>query len=154
MRVAPRTAIAIVLLAVLAPAGVPAQDKPPPRLVTRDELRVCMNSEGELAGRRRAMDARGKQNQDEQDAIRAEAQELQQEHQRLEDANANRDRFERRVKAHNARVATANSAAAAFRAELEALNKALIAHNEQCGGISFRSEDKEAILKERESATK
>jgi hypothetical protein len=51
-------------------------------------------------------------------------------------------------------VKAAQDTAEAFKAELESLNKGLVAHNEQCGGISFRAEDKEAILKEREAAKK
>lgn len=64
------------------------------------------------------------------------------------------DRFNRRVKTHNARVQVARANAESFRTDLESLNKALVAHNEGCGGVSFRIEDKEAILKERESAPK
>ena len=126
----------------------------PTRLVTRDELRICMNSESDLAARRKMMEPRNNQNREEAAAIRDEAQQLTDEQQRIEEAHGSMDRFNRRVKAHNARIQAAQANAELFRADLEALNKALVAHNEQCGGISFNSEDKEAILKERESAAK
>jgi chromosome segregation ATPase len=141
------------LLAAITLQGALAQTKPD-KVVTRDELRICMNSESELSTRRKAMAPRNDQNREEAAAIRAEAQELADEQKRLEEANRSMDRFNRRVKAHNARVQAARANEESFSADLEALNKALVAHNDQCGGISFRKEDKEAILKERESATK
>lgn len=61
------------------------------------------------------------------------------------------DRFDRKVLAHNVRVQAAQSAAAAFNVELDAMNKSVDGYNRQCGGISFLPEDKEAILKERAS---
>ena len=128
---------------------------PPAKTVNRDQLRVCMNSESDLAARRQAMDARNKVNGEETAAIRAEQQELAEEKQRIGEDATKMDRFmNRRVKPHNARIKVAQDKAEAFRVDLETLNKALVAHNDQCGGISFMAEDKEAILKEREAAKK
>lgn len=123
----------------------------PAKLVTRDELRVCMNSEATLMAQRKELEARNKANGVETSAIRAEAEELKAEQERMGDDTRNLDRFNRKVKAHNARVQAARTTADAFKAELETLNKSLVAHNERCGGISFLPEDKEAILKEREA---
>ena len=144
-----------VLAAAFAFQGAQAQT-PPAKLVNRDQLRACMNSESDLAGRRQAMDARNKANGEEAAAIRAEQQELAEEQKRIGEDDATRmERFiNRRVKPHNARIKLAQEKAEAFRTDLEALNKSLIAHNDQCGGISFMAEDKEAILKEREAAKK
>ena len=136
-----------ILLATLALTG--AQAQPAPRTVTRDELRVCMNSEAEAVARREALTARGDKNRDEAVAIRAEAQELAEEQKRLVADNKPMDRFERKVRAHNQRVRVAQAGADALRADLEAVNKALVAYNESCGRISFLPEDREAILKER-----
>ena len=141
------------LLAAITLQGAHAQTQPT-QPVTRDALRICMNSESGLGARRKTMAPRNDRNREEAAAIRAEAQELADEQKRLEEANRSMDRFNRRVKAHNARVQAARANEESFSADLEALNKALIAHNDQCGGISFKAEDKEAILKERESATK
>ncbi len=141
------------LLATLTLQAAQAQTQTPaPRMVTRDELRVCMNSESGLKTRREAVEPRAGQNRDEATAIRAEAAQLKEEHDKLVEDQKPMDRFDRKVKAHNGRVKAAQDSAEAFRAELESLNKAMLAHNEQCGGITYRSEDKEAILKEREPA--
>jgi len=143
-----------IFFAAIALHTAQAQTKPD-KVVTRDELRACMNSETSLAARRKAMEARNKQNNEEAAAIRAEQQELTEEQKRIEEDATKTERFiNRRVKPHNARVLVAKTNAESFRTDLEALNKSLIAHNEQCGGISFRAEDKEAILKEREAAAK
>lgn len=125
-----------------------------PRNVTREELRVCMNSEGELAKRRQGLEARGKKQSEEGAAIRDEAAELQQEMKAAEENSRNTDRVERKVRAHNLRIKAANDVLTALRGDVDQLNKDTNAHNDKCGGISFLPEDKEAILKEREAAAK
>ena len=154
MKLASITAIGLFIAATSIQAAQ-AQTKPA-KLVTRDELRACMNSEAELATRRKATEERASKNREEAAAIRAEAQELNEERARIgEDEYTKQERFmARKVKPHNLRVKAAQENAEAYRAELESLNKGLLAYNEQCGGITFRSEDKEAILKEREAAKK
>ena len=130
-----------------APAGAP-------KMVSRDELRTCMNAEAELATRRQALTARNEKNKEEAAAIRTESQQMAEEQKKVEEDPSRMERFNRRVKAHNARVEAANTAHAAFRSDAEALNQSLNAYNKNCGGITFRTEDREAILKEREAAKK
>lgn len=136
------------LLAAIAFHAAQAQTNPA-RLVTRDELRVCMNSEAEVLARRQAVMARNQKNKDETAAIRAAQEELTAEHKKLEEDGKPMDRFNSKVKVHNIRVQVAQAATHSFNVELDAVNKALLAYNEQCGGITFMPEDKEAILKER-----
>jgi len=142
---------AALLFAVYTLQGAQAQTTPD-KVVTRDELRRCMNSEVTLATRRKELEARNKVNGEEAASIRTEADQLKAEQARIIEDNGPMDRFNRKVKTHNARIQVARTNADAFKAELETLNKSLVAHNESCGGISFRQEDKEAILKEREAA--
>jgi septal ring factor EnvC (AmiA/AmiB activator) len=136
------------VLAITAFQPTQAQTAPP-RLVTRDELRACMNSESDIAARRQAIEARGRQNRDEAAAIRSVNEELKAEQEKLEEDQKPMDRFNRKVKAHNARVQAAQAAAVAFNNDLDGLNKSVVGYNQQCGAISFLPEDKEAILKER-----
>ena len=142
---------AALLLAVIALQGAQAQTKPE-KLVTRDELRACMNSEAAIATRRKELEARAKVNGEEAASVRAEAEELKAEQERMGDDSRNLDRFNRKVKAHNTRVQASRTNGEAFRADLDGMNKSVVAHNEKCGGITFLPEDKEAILKEREAA--
>ena len=142
---------AALLFVIIALQGVQAQTKPE-KLVTRDELRVCMNSEATIATRRKELESRAKVNGEEAASIRAEADELKAEQERMGDDGRNQDRFNRKVKAHNTRVQAARTNGEAFRADLDSMNKSVVAHNEKCGGITFLPEDKEAILKEREAA--
>lgn len=132
-------------------AAQPAKTQQP---VTRDELRACMNAEAELAGRRQALEAQNRRNGDETAAIRSEAQELQDERKRVEQEPSRTERFERRVRAHNVKVEAARGREASLRSGVDGLNQAVAAHNERCGGIAFRPEDKEAILQERAAAGK
>ena len=81
--------------------------------------------------------------------IRAAQEELAAEQKKLEEDGKPMDRFNSKVKVHNIRVQVAQAATHSFNVELDAVNKALLAYNEQCGGITFMPEDKEAILKER-----
>jgi hypothetical protein len=139
--------LAVFAADVAAQASAPAK---PQRIVSRDELRTCMNTEATLVERRKALEARAVSNQAEVVAIRAEAAKMA-EDQKNVDADDERKvrQFKRVVDAHNARVQAANAAKEVFRTDLDALNKGLQAYNAQCGGIGFKSEDKEAILKER-----
>lgn len=146
-------AVSGLLLAAATIQGAEAQSTGA-RTVTRDELRACMNRESELAVQRQAVETQNRRNGEEFAAVRAEAEELTAEKERLEREPNRTDRFERRVRAYNAKVAEAKAKDASFRASLDALNQAVVAHNDRCGGISFLPEDKEAILKEREAAAK
>ena len=127
------------------------------KVVSREQLRACMDSESELAARRSAIDSRKARNNEESAAIKVETAELTEEQKRVEDdasGTGRRERFERKVKAHNARVKAAQAGTDALTADLQDLNTALVAHNDKCGGISYSKEDREAILKEREAAKK
>ena len=141
-------AAAGVLLATIMSQPVQAQ-APAARMVTRDELRACMNSEADLAARRQAIEARATSNRDEAAAIRIESQELKAEGDKLTQDDKPMDRFNRKIKAHNTRVQAAQAAATAFNGDLDAMNKSVVDYNKVCGGITFLAEDKEAILKER-----
>ena len=145
------TTVPGLLLATLALPAAYAQTSPP-KLVTRDELRVCMNLETDVLARRQALAARSQQNKDEAAAIRAEQQELAAEQKKLEEDDKPMDRFNRKIKVHNARVQAVQAGAAVLNTELDSVNKALLAYNGQCGGITFLPDDKEAILKERAAA--
>ncbi|RYF69117.1 MAG: hypothetical protein EOO22_16650 [Comamonadaceae bacterium] len=154
MKTIPISAIgASLLLAAFAVSTAQAQN-PPAKVVSRDELRNCMNSEATLATQRKELEARSKSNGEEASAIRAEADQLKAEQEKIIADNAPMDRFNRKVKTHNARILAARTQADGFKSELETLNQSLVAHNERCGGISFLPEDKEALLKEREAAKK
>ena len=152
---------AALLLATLA-AGAGAQTPAPagpaasaPRVVSRDELRTCMNTESALFDRRKALEARSVTNQAEVVAIRAEADKMAEDQKNVDTEDERKVRaFKRVIDAHNTRVQAANAAKEVFRADLDGLNKELVAYNQKCGGIAFRKEDKEAILKEREAAAK
>lgn len=149
----PFSAVLGLLLAAATIHGAHAQSAGA-KVVTRDELRVCMNRESELGGQRQALELQNRRNGEEFAAVRAEGDELKAEQERLEREPNRTERFERRLRAYNAKVAAAKAKEASFRAGLDALNQAVADHNTRCGGISFLPEDKEAILKEREAAAK
>ena len=145
------------VLAALATAygTAGAQAAKPAKLVTMDELRVCMNSEAGLATRRQAIEDKKTANNAEVAAIKVESTEMVEEQKNIDESNDRKVReFKRKVTAHNDRVKAANESREAFGKELDSFNKALLAYNDSCGGISYSREDKEAILKEREAAGK
>jgi chromosome segregation ATPase len=134
-----------------------AQSTPAKKPVSRDELRACMNSESDIGTRRQAVEVRVKQSREEVAGIQAEAAELSDELKRLQqdgEPSAKMERFDRKVKAHNARAKVVNEKGSTVRAELEAISASVKAYNETCGGITFLPEDRDAILKEREAAKK
>jgi chromosome segregation ATPase len=151
-------AAAVLGLALLAPAAVPSAlaQSAPPRTVSRDELRACMDSEDNLKAKRADLEARAKRNSDEAGAINKEGEDLKEEQKRVEDSTLPmaRDRFDRRVRQYQARIKAAKEQEAAVNTGIEDLKKAIDEHNTRCNGIAFLPEDKAAILKEREAKGK
>jgi hypothetical protein len=127
----------------------------PARVVTRDELRACMDSGDSIRARQADLDQRNKRAAEDLAAMRAEAEELAQEKKRLEDhPDAPRARFERRLLAYNAKLPAEKANAEAFKTDLDAFNVALAAHNTRCGHIAATPQDREAVQKEREAKAK
>ena len=149
-------ATSILLVALTTAYGsANAQAAKPAKLVSKDELRVCVNSEAELVTRRKALEATKTANSAEVAAIKAESAQMAEDAKDVDESNDRKVReFKRRITAHNERVKAANGASEAFGKELDSFNKALVAYNDSCGGISYSREDKEDILKEREAAGK
>ena len=144
---------AVLLLLAAATAGVLAQAP-----VSRDELRACMDSEAAIAAQRAAFEKRQAENTQEMASMRAEGQVMAEEEKRLKEAGEISDspkvlRFQERVKAFNERIKAGRGHMVAANADLDALNAAVVAHNARCGAISFRPEDKAAILQERAAAS-
>jgi predicted nuclease with TOPRIM domain len=140
----------------LLSAGLTAQaQSAPARVVTRDELRACMDSGDNIRARQQELDQRNKRAAEDLAAMRAEAAELAEDKKRLEDhPDQPRARFERRLLAYNAKLPAEKANADAFKADLEAFNTALATHNTQCGHIAASSTDREAVQKEREAKAK
>ncbi len=131
-------------------AQAPAQ---PPKILTKDELRTCMTTEADLGTRRQALEARALKLGEQQAAIRAESLALDEEQGKITAGETRRQEiFAKKVTAFNARLAEVNAAQDAYRADRDTHGKALAGYNASCGGVAFRPEDKEAILKEREAA--
>src|SRR3569832_2973052 len=132
-----------------------AQDAPIIVLM-RDELRQCLDEQDTLKARADAVKPRIAKLTAEVDAFKAEEEQLKEEQKRAEDSQALgvRERFERKVKAHTAKGKALEAESAAVRTEGDSLTKDLDAHNSQCANVSVKTEDKEAVMKEREAAGK
>ncbi len=128
----------------------------PTKTITRDEFRACMNGQDSLQGRGDSIKQRGAKLQQESDSIKAEEEQLTAEDKRVSDSSAYgaRDRFDRKVKAHSARVKAAEEESKTLRAEADAFTKDLDAYNARCSGVAVNKEDREAVMKEREAAGK
>jgi hypothetical protein len=143
----------LLVAAVIAPAA--RAQSAPARVVTRDELRACLDSGDSIRARQQDLDQRGKRAADELAAMRAEAAELAEEKKRVEEhPDAPRARFERRLLAYNAKLPAEKVNADAFNADLQAFNAALAAHNAQCGHIAATPEDRQAVQQERDARAK
>ena len=143
-----RCSAAAVLAAAFVVSTALAQTAPA-RVVTRDELRACMSSASKLAGDRQALTERGTKAREEAQAVGAEVPEIVEQRPRAEEqGGAALDRFNRMVKSHNARMDAVRANAERIGKDEDAFNTETIAYNASCGRISFKPEDKEAILKE------
>lgn len=147
--------IACGALAAALALPVLAQDAPK-KVLTRDELRQCLDEQDTLKARADAVKPRIAKLTAEADAFKAEEEQLKEEQKRAEDSQALgvRDRFERKVKAHTTKGKALEAESAAVRAEGDSLTKGLDAHNAKCANVSVKTEDKEAVMKEREAAGK
>jgi hypothetical protein len=145
---------ALAALVLPVSAFAQAQDKPP-RTLTRDELRVCIDGQMDIAARRAAIDARRQKSAPEVAAMRAEQAELDEEKKNIrEDEYQKQERFNRKVRMHNTKFEPVRKNALEIEADVGALAKAVGAYNEKCVGVAFNPEDREAILKERAAAGK
>jgi Skp family chaperone for outer membrane proteins len=148
------TPIAGALLAALSFASI-AQDAPR-KTITRDEFRACMDNQDVMVTHGDSIKQRGAKLQQEAEAIKEEEAQLTQEQKRAEESSFSgaRERFERKVKAHTARVKAAEEESKTLRAEADKFTKDLDAHNAKCSGVAINREDREAVMKEREAAGK
>jgi hypothetical protein len=151
--------IATLSIAALAAAlAIPAaaQTPAPTKTLTRDEYRACMDNQDTLKARADAIKERTAKLREEGDAIKAEDEQLQAEQKRVEDSSVMgaRDRFERKVKAHNARARAAEDVSKTLRADAEKWTADLDAHNGKCSNVSVNREDREAVDKDRAAAGK
>lgn len=146
--------VVAVLAATSGLAAAQQAAKAEPRVVSKDELRTCMQAEASVAARKKALMERNNKLKEEQAAIGADSNALKEEGEKLADQNANMDRYNRKVRTHNQRIDAALNAGKEINAEADAINKAALAYNKDCTGIGYRPEDKEAILKEMAAAPK
>jgi hypothetical protein len=149
-----RFTAAVVVAAALAVVPALAQ-APAARVVTRDELRACMSSASKLAADRQSLTERGAKTREEVQAVGAELQEITAEKARAEEKGGlTLDRFNRKVKSHNARSEAVRQSAERIAKDEDVFNAETLAYNASCGRISFKPEDKEAILQEAGSPAK
>lgn len=128
----------------------------PNKTLTRDELRACMDSEDSLKSRGAALKERNAKQNAEVEAYRSEDEQLKAEQKRVEESSlpGTRDRFDRKVRQHNARGKAAEESGKALTADADTFSKDLEAHNARCSGVAVKREDREALQKEREAAGK
>jgi hypothetical protein len=151
--------IAILTIAAVAAAlAIPAaaQTAAPTKTLTRDEYRACMDNQDALKTRADAIKERTAKLREEGDAIKVEDEQLQAEQKRVEDSSVMgaRDRFDRKVKAHNARARAAEETSKGIQAEATKWTADLDAHNAKCSNVSVNREDREAVDKDRAAAGK
>jgi hypothetical protein len=114
-------------------------------------LRACMDRSDELGARRQPLAAERAEHDRALALHRAASEALAQEQAALDQVDARRVAdFDAKAAAHNARGAELDARTERLRDEGRRFNAAMIEHNSRCGGIVFRAEDREAILKERE----
>ena len=143
------------ILVMAAATGAFAQAAKSPKVVSKEELRVCVNTEAELAVQRKGIETQKAASVAEMAGLKIANAELGKDREELDETNDRRVReFKRKMAAYNERVKAANAASEEFGKNLDAFNAKLTGYNDSCGGISYSREDKEEILKEREAAAK
>ncbi len=124
----------------------PAKDAPPTDLLTRDELRACMDQDARRKAARQDL-------ADQRTAIDKDQAEIESENQALKQALETLDRTnEPAVQAYQARVAANDQRVDAFNARLKPFNAAAttlreddMAYTRNCAGRPFEERDELAI---------
>ena len=152
MHTLPSLRLAAALAACLAaPAG--AQNltlKKPPPLLSRAELRQCMDREDALKRRSEALRRAREQSQSVQADIADSARRLSEELRRIDASDAAAvDDYNRRSQAHDEVVAASNKRADAYNAAVESLNSDSADQMAACATRPYLHADKKAILEER-----
>ena len=135
--------------------GRPAASQPPAHaFATREQLRACLALEDGLKERLRALEASNAAHQAMFDQVEAENARIDQARAQLDrDSDASMKSFNTLVKEHNQHVRRLNQDAADSRPAADAYNADMSAYNRQCGGQAYRSEDMDAVARERRAAS-
>jgi hypothetical protein len=155
MKIHALSAIAIGAFACsfLQPALAQQAKDPSKRVGTRDELRFCMNAEPEIQARQKALLERGQKLGESARAMQAETEEVTAEQKRAESDDSltgpRRERLERKIRAHNAKLKEAREVEAAFDADKAAFDKDLAAWRDKCTNVQFMQDDLDAVKAER-----
>jgi hypothetical protein len=145
------------LLIMLSIAAIPghAADRTlaPARILTRDELRVCMDASDRIAERRKALERLKPAHDAETLAITAKTKALAAELAHIDTRDEDKIReYNERVRRHDNVVAEHNKRAKTMNADSEALNAESAHPLDQCS-LPYRFADQDAILNERRKAS-
>lgn len=145
-------ALSAIVAAFLSPAAAQQAKDPNKRVGTRDELRYCMSTGPDIQARQSGLVERGQKLGEDAKAMKAETDELSSEQKRAESddtlSGPRRERLERKVRAHNAKLKEAREVEAKFDADRAAFEKDLAAWREKCSNVQFMQDDLEAVKAE------
>lgn len=151
MKITATTALALGAIAASLVLPVAAQQAKDPnkRVGTRDELRYCMSASPDIQARQKALIERGNKLGEAAKQMKAETDEVTAEQQRAETDDTytgpRRERLERKVRAHNAKLKEAREVEAKFDADKAAFEKDLGAWREKCTNVQFMQDDLDAV---------
>lgn len=142
-------ALGAIAASFLLPAAAQQAKDPNKRVGTRDELRYCMSASPEIQARQKALIERGKKLGEDANQLKAETDEVTAEQQRAETddtySGPRRERLERKVRAHNAKLKEAREVEAKFDADKATFEKDLGAWREKCTNVQFMQDDLDAV---------
>lgn len=135
--------------AVAQTTANPRAGKPPPRLLSRAELRACLGREQDLKRRQEALQAAHDAHNAEIGVLSEEARRLADELKALDVANEHLvDDYNRRNEVRNQQVEKANARADALRQTSIALRDEEADYMKACVARPYLLEDRDAVLKE------
>jgi hypothetical protein len=148
----PAIALGAIAASLLLPAAAQQAKDPTKRVGTRDELRYCTNTGPEIQARQKVLVERGQKLGEAAKAMQAETEEVQADQKRAETDDSltgpRRERLERKIRAHNAKMKEAQEVEAKFDADKAVFEKDLAAWREKCTNVQFMQDDLDAIKAE------
>jgi len=120
---------------------------------TRDQLRDCLDQEAALKSRFHAIDAASTARDETTARLQAEGAKVREMQAQLDRADpAAVARFKDFLARHNANVVALNKEVADAEADTDAYNADSAAVNQKCMAMAYRTQDMDAVLKERKKA--
>jgi septal ring factor EnvC (AmiA/AmiB activator) len=145
---------AMMLLGSACAEDAPPVAKPEGAFATRDQLRECLETDASLKQRLGAIQASNAANEKTYASLEAENDSIRSVGSKMDETNpTSAGSYQAMLRSHSLRVKQLNQAETELVPVSRAYNADMASFHQRCSGLSYRSEDMDAVILERKKAT-